>query len=131
MLDLIQPKELEIDGKIYIISKFPALAAREILTQMPSTAAAATIGHFIKGGDYKLNEAITLKIMHYVAVKLDNGTNQRLTSQNLIDVYVTSDFPGETLLKIEDEMLGYNCSFFGGGRVSTFCADIVRKLPVW
>lgn len=131
MIDLIQPKEVEIDGKTYIISKFPAMAGREILTQMPSTAAAATLGHFIKGGDYKLNEDITLKVLNYVAVKLDNGTTQRLISQNLINIYVTSEYPGETLLKIEDEIIGYNCSFFKGGRVSTFLRDIALKLPAW
>jgi hypothetical protein len=129
MLDLIQPKDIVIDGQTYIISKLPAVAAREILTQYPATAASATLGHFFKNGDYKVNEELTFKLLSYVAVRLENGTAMRLISRALIDTYVKSDYPGETLLKIEDEILGYNCSFFQGGRVSTFLKDIAQKLP--
>ncbi|WP_058909736.1 hypothetical protein [Entomohabitans teleogrylli] len=90
--------------KTFILSKFPAIAGREIVTQYPITGAP-------KIGEYKTNEALMLKLMAYVAVDTPNGPTE-LVTQELVNNHVP-DF--ETLLKIEWAMMEYNCSFFRNG----------------
>lgn len=124
---MIQPKEIEIDGKIFIISKFPAVAGREIMAKYPTSG-------LPKIGDYKVNEEVMLKLMSYVAVP--NGTSQplKLGSQILINNHIVASEGAEaweTLGKIEIEMMRYNCSFFRDGRISTFFEDLAQKLPQW
>ena len=116
---MIQPKEVQIDGKTFIISKFPAIGGREIISQyMPSAMP--------KIGDYRLNEELMLKLMCYVAIPRDNGAVPlQLSTKDLVNNHVTSDFPYETCLKIEKAMMEYNCSFFQNGRISTFFEDSV------
>ncbi len=119
---MIQPKEVEIDGKIYVISKFPAVAGREIITQYPMTGAPVI-------GSYKANEALMFKVMAFVGVKLEGRPDpQMLTSQILIDNHVGS---WETLMKLEKEMMVYNCSFFQNGRASTFFGGIAQIAIKW
>jgi hypothetical protein len=118
---MIEPKEIEIDGKTFIISKFPAIAGREIITQyLPSAAP--------KIGDYKNNEALMLKLMSYVGVTIASGNIVQLSTQALVNNHVGS---WETLMKLEAAMLEYNCSFFQNGLISGFFGDIAQKLPQW
>ena len=114
---MLEKKTIEIDGKHFIISKFPAVAGREIITQYP-------LSGIPKLGDYKTNEAIMLKIMFYVAVPMPD-TDLQLTTQALIDNHVGS---WETLMKLEMAMMEYNCSFFRNGTLSTFLGDVVQKI---
>ncbi|HGO5420124.1 hypothetical protein [Klebsiella oxytoca] len=90
--------------KTFILSKFPAIAGREIVTQYPITGAP-------KIGEYKTNEALMLKLMAYVAIETPNGPVMLVTPE-LVNNHVP-DF--ETLLKIEWAMMEYNCSFFRNG----------------
>lgn len=125
MADLIKP-EVQVfvaDGeeRTYIISKFPAIAGREIIAMYPLTA-------MPKIGDYKANEEALHKLMAFVEVVLPNGSHIRLTTAALIDTHVPS---WEMLAKIEFAMINYNCSFFRDGRVSTFLKDFAQKLPAW
>ena len=126
MADLLEPKTVDIElpnggNKTFILSKFPAIAGREIITQYPLTAAP-------KIGDYKANEELMVKIMAYVAVVLENGNEQRLITRTLIDQHIPS---WETLAKVEIGMIEYNCSFFGNGRAANFFQDIAQKaLPL-
>ncbi len=117
---LLESKIIEIDGKNFIISKFPAIAGREIITQYP-------ISGMPKFGDYKVNEEIMLKLMSFVAVSV-NGQELQLSTQALINNHVGN---WETLAKIEMAMLEYNCSFFLDGRVSTFLNDMLQAIPQW
>lgn len=118
---MIEPKEVQYDGKTYVISKFPAIAGREIITQYPVTGAPVI-------GNYKANEELMLKVMSFVGVKLENvPIPLKLETKILIDNHVRT---WETLMKLEKDMMVYNCSFFQNGRVSTFFDDIVRKLPM-
>lgn len=117
---MIDPKELIIDDKTYILSKFPAVAGREILAKYP-------LSGIPKLGDYTVNEETMLKLMTHVAVQVGD-TTLRLTSRALVDNHVKS---WEVLAKIEIAMLEYNCSFFQNGRVSRFFDDIAQKLPTW
>ena len=119
---MLQPKEIEIecgDGskKTFILSKFPAIAGREIITQYPLSA-------IPKLGDYGTNESIMLKIMGYVGARTDGGV-LRLDSRALVDNHVP-DF--EALMRLEMAMIEYNCSFFANGKASGFFALIAEKV---
>jgi hypothetical protein len=113
---MIKPKEFEIGGKTYILSKFPATDGREIVTQYVSSG-------LPKIGDYKRNEELMYKLMCFVAVKLDSGP-LLLTTKALVNNHC-EDF--EILMKIEAAMMDYNCSFFRDGRASTFLDGIAQK----
>lgn len=107
---MLQPIDKDIplaDGgvKTFVLSKFPAIAGREIITQYPTTGAP-------KLGEYKQNEALMLKVMAFVGVRQENGTVLRLTTQELINNHVP-EF--ETLMRLEWAMMEYNCSFFRNG----------------
>lgn len=121
-MPLLEPKEFEVitlkgDTRTYILSKFPAIAGREIVAGYPLTAVP-------KLAEYKANEEIMRKLMAYVAID-NNGNMLALTTEALINNHVP-DY--ETLVKIEFEMMRYNTSFFGKGEISTFFAGIAKKI---
>lgn len=123
-MPLLEPKEITIktqkgEDKTFIISKFPAVAGREIVAKYPLSA-------MPKLGEYQVNEETMLKLMAYVAVPRDSGEPLQLTTRALVDNHVPD---WETLAKIEVEMMGYNCSFFGDGRASNLFEGIAQKLP--
>jgi len=120
---LLEPKEEPItlpDGSIktFILSKFPAVAGREIITQYPTSAAP-------KIGSYQLNEELMFKLLGYVAVPMPNGEPLRLSTETLVNNHVP-DF--ETLMKIEWAMMNYNCSFFRDGKMSGFLETLAEKV---
>ena len=117
---MIEPKVEVIDGKEFILSKFPAVAGREIIAKYPMSAIPIL-------GDYEVNQETMLKLMGFVAVRI-NDQELRLSTQSLVDNHVPS---WETLAKIEMAMMEYNCSFFQSGRISTFLTDLEQMLPVW
>lgn len=107
MTDLIKPKEIRVSGidkeeKTFIISRVPAIPARELVAKYP-------VANMPKIGDYAVSEEVMLKLMSYVAVKHDSGSI-RLASRDLIDNHVLC---WEMLAKIEMAMMEYNTSFFG------------------
>lgn len=119
---MIEPKKITIttqsgEDREYIISKFPAIAGREILTQYPTTA-------MPKVGEYKTNESLMLQLMSYVSVVDNSGNELALSTRGLVDNHVPD---WETLCKIEKEMIGYNCSFFGNGSASLTLEGIIQK----
>lgn len=118
---LLEPKDFTVttqagEERTYILSKFPAVAGREIIAKYPLSA-------MPKLGDYAVNEETMLKLMAYVAVPTDNG-ELPLKTRALVDNHVPD---WETLARIEVGMMEYNCSFFGNGRASTFFAGIAQK----
>lgn len=122
MVDLLEPNPLTLktlsgDERTYIISKFPAVAGREIVASYPLTAVPQL-------SDYKNNEAVMIKLMGYVAVEI-KGNLIRLSTLDLINNHVPD---WETLAKIEIGMMQYNTSFFRNGEISTFLSGIARKL---
>jgi hypothetical protein len=119
---MLEPKEVVVDGKVYVISKFPAVAGRKIMTQYPISA-------IPKVGEYGTNEEMMYLIMTYVAVKnVGSNTELQLVNRDLIDNHVPN---WETLMKLEYLMMEYNCSFLANGKVSTFLESIAEKLPSW
>lgn len=119
---MIEPKEIDVNGKKFIIHKFPAMAGREIVAKyVPSIMP--------KLGDYKVNEEILLKMMKYVGVVIENQpTPLMLTTQAIIDNHIKD---WEMLAKLEIALMEYNCSFFLTGRISIFFEDIAQKVPAW
>jgi len=122
MAEMLKPKDVTIttqEGveKTYVISKIPAIPAREIVAKYPISA-------MPKLGDYAVNEATMLKLMSYVGVYSPNGVIIRLTTKELVDNHVPD---WETLGKLEWSELEYNCSFFGNGLASTFLEGIAQK----
>ena len=116
---MLEPKDVSIktqtgEDKIYTISKFPAIAGREIIAKYP-------LSGMPKLGDYQVNEETMLKLMCYVAAKTPDGGQIALITKALIDNHVPE---WETLARIEIEMMGYNCSFFQQGKISNFLETI-------
>jgi len=121
----LEPMEIDIEDRKFVISKFPAIAGRKIVTQYISSGVP-------KIGNYSTNEEMMLNIMKYVARIDDNGTKTVLSNQDLIDNHVVSKTSSwEMLIKLEAKMLEYNCDFFQNGRISNFFGDIAQKLPQW
>ncbi len=121
----LEPKEIEIkissgELKTFIISKFPAIAGREIVSKYP-------IANTPKLGEYAVSEETMLKLMAYVAVPTD-GEPQFLSNKTLVNNHVES---WEILTKLEWAMLEYNCSFFRDGGLSNFFENFAEKLPAW
>lgn len=111
---MIQPKTVTIttmagDKRDYVLSKFPAIAGREIIAKYP-------LSSMPKLGDYAVSEETMLKLMAFVGVPLDNGSTLALTTKALVNNHVPD---WETLAKIEIEMLEYNTSFFSVGKILT------------
>lgn len=124
---MLQPKEIEVPtqagGKLAVtLSKFPAIAGREIIAKYPLTA-------MPKLGDYAVNEETMLKLMAYVAVTPAGADKAlQLTTRALIDNHIPD---WETLARIEVAMMEYNVSFFGSGRASGSLEGFAQKAIGW
>lgn len=121
-MELLQPKEVTIktgDGgeRTYIISKFPAIPGREIVTKYPLSA-------LPRLGEYEVNEEIMLKLISYCEVKQEDGKTLRLSTRALVDNHVPD---WETLMRLEYACLEYNVSFLRSAGSSNFLNDIVAK----
>lgn len=120
---LIKPKEIQIndmDGLplTFYVSRLPATVGREILCNYPITA-------LPKIGSYQLNHELMLKLMSFVAVKLDSGLYIRLSTQALVDNHASD---AETLMRLEHAALEYNSTFFSSGRLSSFFDECLRTV---
>lgn len=123
---MLEPVEMQFEtmsgeSRTYILSKFPAIAGREIITKYPTTM-------IPKASDYSDNEAVMLKLMSFVAAVLPNGDVQQLTTRALIDNHVP-DY--ETLMKIEKAMLELNSSFFRKGLAWISSEGLKAKAQQW
>lgn len=123
---MIEPKELSLtdqSGRVrnFKISKFPAVAGREIVTKYP-------VSNIPKIGEYQVSEEIMLKAMAYVVVVTADSPEIPLTTRALVDNHV-GDW--ETLAKLEWAILEYNVSFFGSGLNSASFESISRKAVQW
>ena len=119
---LIKPKEVQIKDvddieKTFVISRLPAVTGREILAKYPLSNAP-------KIGDYEVSKEAMLKMMAYVCAVSD-GEEIPLKTQTLIDNQVPD---GESLIRLELEMLKYNTSFFGTGGNSGFLPFLISKV---
>jgi hypothetical protein len=123
---MIEPKEIPLKGqdgktRTYIISKFPAIQGREIVTKYP-------VSNLPKLGEYQQSEETMLKLMAFVQVVPDGGSPIALTTRALVDNHVPD---WEVLARLEYAMLEHNCSFFGNGLNSASFESIARKAVEW
>ncbi len=117
---MLEPKQITIatsaGEKVYTISKFPAVAGREIICKYP-------LSGMPKLGDYAVNEETMLKLMKYVSASV-NGAEVQLATIDLVNNHIPD---WETLAKVEIAMMEYNCSFFQNGKISGFLDSIKAK----
>lgn len=123
---MIEPKEITLTTqagveKTFLLSKFPAVAGREIVAKYPVT-------NVPKLGDYQQSEDVMLKLMSYVAVVNPDGGHTLLTTRALVDNHCVD---WETLAKLEWSQLEYNVSFFAKGRNSDFYENLIQKAAPW
>ncbi len=109
-MELLEPKEVEINGIKYRIGKYPAIAGREIISKYP-------IANAPKIGNYQTSEETMLKVMAFIERINPDGTAIRLINRTLVDNHIKD---WETLVKLEMLSLEYNCSFFQNGKASAF-----------
>lgn len=114
---MIEPKEIEIRGKKYVISKLPATVGREVLFKYPTS-------NLPKVGDYNVSHEIMLKLLSYTAVVLEDGRQIELNTQSLVDNHVPN---AETLILLEKEMFMYNYDFFQNGTASAFLQALEKR----
>lgn len=114
---MIEPKEIEVRGKKYIISKLPATVGREVLFKYPTS-------NIPKIGDYAVSQEIMLKLMSYVSVVMPDGSELPLSTQTLVDNHVPS---AEALILLEREMFMYNYDFFQNGNASAFLNALEKR----
>lgn len=114
---MIEPKEVEVNGRTYIISKVPAVEGREIVAKYP-------LSNIPKLGEYDQSEAIMLKLMAYV----QTGDGIPLTTRALVNNHVPD---AHTLMMLEKEMLEYNFGFFVRALSSGFFGSFSQKAERW
>lgn len=107
--------------RTYILSKFPAVAGREIIAKYPLSA-------MPKLGDYAVSEETMLKLMAHVGVPREGMAPLELSTRALVDNHVPD---WETLARIELAMMELNCSFFGDGRALSFLQGIAQQGKEW
>lgn len=126
MVDLIKPAIVKIadcDGveKEFIVSRIPAIQAREIFTQYLTANAP-------KVGNYAVSEALMLKMMSYVGIPKEEGSLEphvMLKTAALVNNHAL-DF--EQLGRLEIAMVQHNVSFFQPEKVSSFLSGLAQKL---
>lgn len=125
-MTLLEPKEITLKTQAgterkYLLSKFPAIAGREIITKYP-------VSNIPKIGEYQQSEEVMLKLLAFTATVTPDGTPLQLTTRALVDNHVPD---WETLARLEWSQLEYNCSFFGNGLNSGFFASISQQGVKW
>ena len=119
---MIEPKEVLVKGKKFIISKFPAYDGREILTCYIASGVP-------KIGDYKRNEEISQKMMGFVGVPIEGAPQPlMLITKDLVNNHVSG---AEMLIDLEFTIMEYNFSFFQRGQVLSLFQDLAQKVRQW
>jgi len=116
----LEPKEIQVDGKRFIISKLPATVAVEIMMRSAGNA-------IPKAGDFAIIESMMLKTMSYVAIRRPGISDLVLNSRELIDNHCPD---WTTYMKVLEEMRGYNNLFLVSENLLTFLERAIATLPV-
>lgn len=123
-IPLIKPKDFPMtceDGTVknYILSRFDAIAGREIICKYISF-------NLPKLGDYPEGEKVMLQLMSHVAVKTKEGVEIKLSTKDLIRNHCPDGY--EQLMKLEGAMMEYNSSFFQDGRSLDFFENLAQLI---
>lgn len=119
---MIKPKEVEItdlDGetKTYIIGRYPATEAQEIMYRLP-------ISGLPKIGDFEALKSVRDDVFKYIAVKTDGGEVE-LKTKALIDNHVNG---GEAMMRLMGASLDYNFEFLGKLVRQNFLSSLSEKV---
>lgn len=121
---LLNPERKEItdkngETKTFILGDIPYMSGgREVCSQFITTGAP-------KLGDYKANEALARIIYKHVAVVLEDGTEQILSTDALINNHVSFDVG----VKIELAMLEKTAGFSIAGKIREYQQRWLETLP--
>lgn len=121
--ELIEPKEIQIGSKTFILSKVPSMTGRKLaFLYVPSAIP------IFKMGDYKVNEECAMELLSYAAVPRGNGLlPQRLLDRTLIENHTTLS----SVLALEKAMAVYNFHFLPLGKcldsLTSFFQNIEQK----
>ena len=102
----IQPKEIEIEGTKYLISKIPAIRAQQVYRGIMQASAT--------DGDIALTylpEDVALGLLEFVAV-VEGDEKTALDSADKVNFYIPQV---EELIKLEAAMIRYNFGFLFDG----------------
>lgn len=116
----LEPKEIEIDGAKFVISKIPAIQAQQVYRGIMKECR--------EDGDIAmtyLSEETTLALLSYAAVVLD-GNWTALESMQSINLYCPNL---EVLVKLEAAMIRYNYSFLFNGTLQEILGVLRDEQP--
>ena len=116
---LIEPKEITVDGKTFVISKLPATVAIEVMER----GGKAVIP---KLGDFATLEEMMLKTISYVAIRRTGLPDLQLDSKDLVNNHLPD---WRTYLKVLEEIRGYNNLFLISGNSWDFLKAVIQMLP--
>lgn len=109
--NLLEPKRIEVNGCVFIISKMPCTVAQEVICKLPA-------GFIPMLGNFSQSEEMAFKMLSYCErVYTDGRLSVRLMTKELIDNHVP-DF--DTLIKLERECFELNYDFFAQGKLLDF-----------
>lgn len=112
----IEPKETKIGGKTFMLTKFPAVAGREIFMQYSRGIKVSEDGKKfdIDGSAMADSENTVIKLLSYAFVKVgDNWI--RLESRALIDSHIKEIMD---LIELENQMRAHNFFSSPKGKIS-------------
>lgn len=107
---LLEPKEVEINGCKFLISKMPCMTAQEVAVKLP-TGLLPLINQFSQ------SEEMVIKMLACCQRIYKDKPNVPLISKEIINNHVP-DF--DTLIKLEHECVQYNYDFFENGKLLNF-----------
>ena len=110
---LLEPKEIEIDGFKFIISKMPCTTAQEVLVNLPQ-GLIPILSEFTKYEKY------IFKMLSYCE-RVYEDKSVPLISKEIIDNNVPTF---DVLYKLEFACLEHNYGFFGDGRALIFWNEV-------
>jgi hypothetical protein len=115
----IAPKEIQIDGKTFVIHKLPATVAVEVMMRSAGNA-------IPKAGDFAVVEEMMLKTMAYASIRRKDLPDLQLNSRELIDNHCV-DY--KTYLKVLEEVRQHSQLFGIAGNLLTFFESVIQMLP--
>lgn len=115
----LQPKEIQVNGKTFVIHKLPATVAIEVMAR-------GVAGAIPKTGDFAVVEEMMIKTMGYVAIRKPGVPDLFITSKELIDNQCV-DY--KTYLSVLEAIREYNDLFFIAGSLSNFYENTIMTLP--
>jgi hypothetical protein len=116
---VLEPKEITVNDKVFVIHKLPATAAIEIMVRGLGAA-------IPNAGEFPVLESMMIKMMGYVMVRRPNLPDLTLNSKDLIDNHCV-DY--KTYLEVLDQMSEYNQFFFLDGKPSDSLKNLILTLP--